>query len=58
MKTRRVGINDRLTANGGVCAYKGCGKDKVSKYHSYCLEHRRLIARESNKRYRAKKKGA
>jgi hypothetical protein len=43
-------VNDRLTAMGGVCAFEGCKSKRYSKYHSYCREHRRLIARQSQYR--------
>lgn len=34
-------------AINGICAFAGCESKRVSQYHPYCLEHRRLIARRS-----------
>ncbi len=33
-----------------ICTYQSCNKERVSKHHTYCLEHRQLIARESQRR--------
>lgn len=47
-----------LLANGGICAYPLCKSKRVSKSHSYCLEHSRLRARVYARRRSLERKAA
>lgn len=38
---------NRQEAGFGICARPGCDRLRVSKWHSYCLEHRREIELKS-----------
>lgn len=55
---KRRKVNDRLTANDGICAFEGCNEQRYTSLHSYCIEHRRLVARIAQRKYEAKKRAA